>query len=460
MPIAQFSGLASGIDSKSLIDAIIQARELVNDKRRAEIEHLNSENDALEELNTKISALNDLIDPLRTSNGGGLAKKSTSSDPTVATAIIGSNATDVSYGLTVTSVANSATGSFDTTFASTSTAISASSGTAAITVGTGADQVIINAAVTAGVTTPQDLVNAINADSNAAGRVGASLVNVGTSASPSYKIVLTTLQQGTAEGTLVLSGGAVPELAAGNTVEQATDAVLSISGIGSVTRSSNTVDDVISGVTFNLSKAGTTNITIGDDADTTADKVQAIVEAYNDIVKYVADNNNIDQDTSTTDRSVTFGSLAKSRIDEDFLSFFRSDLSTATSSNGTAVTALSEIGISTNRDGTLTFDETAFKTAVGDDPIGVGEVLNDFADSTAGISGSLYQFTKPLGFIDIAELANTNEIKNLNDSIAALERQTEKQRESLTKQFANLEAITGQLQSQQQALSGILAGIG
>jgi len=458
MAIAQFSGLASGIDSKSLIDAIIEARELVNEKRRAEIDHISSENDALEELNTKLLSLSDLIDPLRTANAGGLSKKASSTDPTVATAVVGSNSNNSSYSLDVLSVANSATGSFDQTYASGSTVVSSTSGTVTLTVGLGSDQVLVTASVTGGSTTVDQLVAALNADSDASGRVAVAAVNVGTSASPSYKIVANSLQQGTAEGTLALSGGVIPELAA-NTVEQATDAQFEILGIGTVTRSTNSVNDVISGITFNLIKEGTTNITIGNDADTTADKIDEIVNAFNEIVKYVNENDTITQDNSTADKAVTFGSLAKTKIDNDFLSQFRTAISTAAATNGTSAQSLADIGISTNRDGTISFDVDEFKEAVGNDPIGVGEVLNDFADQTAGVSGSIYQFTKLEGFIDIGEQANNDVISNINSAIDAVERQTAKLRERLERQFANLESITGELQSQSQALSGVLSGL-
>ncbi|MFN8388676.1 MAG: flagellar filament capping protein FliD [Bdellovibrionota bacterium] len=460
-PIAQFSGLASGIDSKSLIDAVIAARQLANDKRRSEIDYYSGQNDALESLNTKLLALNDLIDPLRSANQGGLSKKAASSDATVATATVGSNANNASYGLTVTSAANSSTGSFNQTYSSGSSFVStAGSGTVTVTVGTGSDQVVINASVTVNSTTVDGLVSAINADPNASGRVVASAINTGTSASPSYKIVLTTLQQGTAKGTLALSASApITELQT-NTIDPATNAVFSISGItGSITRDSNSIDDVVSGVTFNVLKAGTSTINVVDDPDTTSDKISRIVDAYNEIVKYISDNDQIKQDSKTSDRTVTFGSLAKTRVDNDFLSFFRSNISSATSASGTAVTTMAELGIKTNRDGTLTFDEDAFKSAVSSDPIGVGEVLNSFADAAAGVSGSIYQFTKLEGFIDNAESANNDRITNLNSSIDQLNRQTDKIKAALQQQFANLETVTSKLQSSQSALSGILAGI-
>ena len=460
MPIAQFSGLASGIDSKSLIDAIIEARQLVNDKRRDQISELSSENDALGEFNTKLVALNDLIDKFRTANSGGLSKKSTTSDATVATAVIGSNATNASYGLTVTDIANASTGSFTNSYSSTGSFVStAGSGNVTVTVGLGADQVVINSAVTQNSTTLEQLVADINSDPAAAGRVSAAAVNVGTTASPSYKLVFTPLEQGTAQGTLALSADPSMTELATTDIDPATDADFSIAGVGSILRSTNSVDDVISGITFSLHKAGSATIGVTDDTDTTSDKIQEIVSAYNELVKYIADNDTVEQDENSADGNIIYGTLAKTRVDNDFLSIFRSNLSTATSATGTAVRSLAEMGVSTNRDGTLAFDTDAFKDAVNSDAVGVGEVLNDFADQVSGVSGTIYQYTKFDGFVDVAEKSNQSEIDNLNTTIEALNRQTDKLKERLTRQFSNLESVTSRLQSSQQALTGILSSL-
>jgi flagellar hook-associated protein 2 len=121
---------------------------------------------------------------------------------------------------------------------------------------------------------------------------------------------------------------------------------------------------------------------------------------------------------------------------------------------------LSELGLSTNRDGTITFDAEKFTSVVTDDPDGATGVLRDFADRVSGVSGTIFQYTRLNGFVDVAQQSNNNQIENLNAAIAQLDRQTDSQRDSLTKRFANLESITGELQSKQQALTGILAGLG
>lgn len=463
MPIAQFSGLASGIDSKALIDAIIEAKEQVNKKRQEEIDYLTSQNDALTTLNTKLLALDELFDPFRTSNAGGVSKKSTSSDATVATAVVGSSAINASYSLTVSSVADAAVGSYNQAYAATTDAISTvASGTATILVGTGGDQISIDVAITQNVTTVQQFVDAINNDPDANGRVSASIVNVGTTASPSYKVVINTLQQGTAKGTLAVSQvGGITELDTANaTIDQATNAQFSISGItGTITRDTNTVQDVIPGMTFTLSKTGTATISVSNDAESTADRIQEIVDAYNDIVKYIAENDTVVQNPNSRDKSITYGSLAKTKTDNDFLSQFRAAMAAVSADSGTNVRTVADLKISTNRDGTLSFDKEKFIEQVGADSIGATEVLNDFADSVSGISGIFYQFTKLEGYIDISERANESKIETLQEAIANLERINEDYRTSLTLRFANLERITAEMQSKQSQLSSVLSGL-
>lgn len=461
MPIAQFSGLASGIDSGALIDAVIEAREVRNDIRRADIEHLESENDALEELNTKLLALDDLIDAFRTVNGGGVGKSATSTDPTVATASATSAANNAAYSLSVNTVADTATGSFNNSYSSSTAYVStAGSGTVTVTVGQGADQIVINSTVTVNSTTLQDLVNDINDDASADGRVVASVVNIGTDASPDYRLLFTTLETGESEGNLALSASAAITELQTTTIDQATNAVFSISGISdSVTRESNTISDVISGLTFQLYDTGSTDITVGNDSDSTADEINEIVEAFNDIVDYVNENDTVERIEEDEQVSNVFGTLAKTRIDNDFLDAFRSALSSASSSSQGAVSSMAELGLATQRDGTITFDTDAFKEAITDDPSGATDVLRDFADQISGVSGIIYQYTKLNGFIDSAQEGNDDEIENLQDAIEQLERQTASLRETMEMQFARLEQITGEMQSQQQALSGILAGL-
>ncbi len=458
MPIAQFSGLASGIDSQSLIDAYVEAIQKKNDLRKAEITEITDQSDTLVEFKDKLKSLNDLIDKFRTANAGGLAKKASSIDGSIATASVSSAAKNSSYALTVTSLANTATASFDQSYSASTDVISAGGGDISVVVGTGADQITIVKTLT-GSTTIGDFVADFNADETNANRVVASSVNIGTEGSPDYRIVFNTLESGTDKGNIVISS-TTAELTT-STVNQASNAEFSIGGIGtSITRSSNTVSDIVSGVSFSLVDTGTTTITVTNDPDKTASELQEVVEAYNEIVTFLAENNTVERVSNSSGATNVYGKLAKTRTDNDFLSVFRGQISGTTSTIGTAVKKLSELGITTNRfDGTLNFDETAFKTAVSKDPTGVADVLNKFADSTAGVNGVIYQYTKTSGFIDTTIASNNSTIQNISESIAQLDRRTDKVKARLTSQFSNLESVTAELQSKQSQLSGILAGL-
>ena len=85
-------------------------------------------------------------------------------------------------------------------------------------------------------------------------------------------------------------------------------------------------------------------------------------------------------------------------------------------------------------------------------------MLSNFADKTSGVSGSIFQYTKFQGFIDVRENRATKQTILIGDSVQ-LDRQTDQERESLTKQFSNLEAISAQLQSKQAQLTAVLSSI-
>ena len=467
MPLIQFAGLASGIDSVALIDALIDARQTRNDIRRTEIERLETENSALDELNTKLLALSDLVDSFRTINGGGVNKKTASSNSAVATATAGSNALNTTHDITVTSLAKAGTASFNDTYASLSTALAPdASGTVSIgvDVGSGAELESIDINITSS-TTVQQYITAFNAHANAAGRISASAVNVGTTSSPSYKVVFSSLNEGTELGTIAFdipgtgSFGGQSNLQ-NRTVDQASNAQFSVLGIsGTITRSSNTVSDVIPGVTLQLLSNGNADITVSNDADGTADQMTEIVEAYNDIVKYISENNLVSQVEDSRDGTIIYGSLAQTRVDDDFLSQFRIKLSQATSTSDGEIAGFAQMGLSTNRDGTISFDIDEFKEALALDPTGTGEILNSFADSVSGTSGLINQYTRFLGFIDVTQEANNSRVENINDAIEQLDRQLANTRTSLEGQFARLESNLGRLQNQQSQLSSILASL-
>jgi flagellar hook-associated protein 2 len=138
----------------------------------------------------------------------------------------------------------------------------------------------------AGKDTPQDIVNAINATSTG---VKAQLVNTGDGSANPYQIILSGnvgASGAFSVSTNYGSGSGSPGLSFGNNAanQTATDALVKIDGV-SYTRSSNTIADVVPGLTLNLKATTSSTASVDMTRDTTGikDKIKAIVTAYNDL---------------------------------------------------------------------------------------------------------------------------------------------------------------------------------
>ncbi|MGB9866334.1 MAG: flagellar filament capping protein FliD [Bacillota bacterium] len=116
--------------------------------------------------------------------------------------------------------------------------------------------------------------------------VSATVVKVDSS---SWKLVVSSKQTGAAaQITLVDDGGALEALGLvvngqANTVQEAQDARFKVNSI-EVQRASNTVSDVVTGLTFTLKNIGTTVVTVERDYSAVVSAVKAFVNAYNSAV--------------------------------------------------------------------------------------------------------------------------------------------------------------------------------
>jgi flagellar hook-associated protein 2 len=466
MATNSFSGIASGIDTQALIDSTInasrQARVKPSQDRVTELEGTNS---ALEDLSKKLNTLKEAIAPFTTLQGGGVSKTGTSSKESVVSATATAAATNASYSVTVSALASNHTYSFDQTYTAVTDSIQGdltgseaeADRTVTFTVGTGADQETVSVVITDGNFSIQGYVDAFNTASN---KARASLVNIGTTTSPSYKIVISSLYEGTEKGTVTRSalGTSLTNLSS-YSESAAANASLSITGIGTITRSTNSISDVIPGVTLALSSTGTSTVKIAEDVPSTITKVQQFVDAYNDLVAFITENNKVTEEQKGKETINTFAPLASSRLDDNVLFSLRSTLSQVNASGGSTVRVFSDLGITTERDGTLKFDSAKLQEAISSEVTSVSSIMSAFADATAMTSGVINQYTRYNGMLDVAIGANKTTIDDLNERIASTEAQLERQTEMLRARYARLESTMGKLQSQQSSLTSALSGL-
>jgi len=209
-----------------------------------------------------------------------------------------------------------------------------------------------------GYDTPSGLVNAIN---TAGLDVTARLVNAGTSTSPSYKVVLTGATGDDESFSLSTSPSTVLTTLGFTTASDAGDAVLTVDGV-TYTRSSNTLTDVVDGVTMNLLAASTTaSVTLARDTTQVVSKIEALVTAYNEA------NSLFTEVTNSKSELDIFGATL---VGDSTVRMVRNQLRDAllgdSSTPGTKVSAAWQMGLTVDKAGVMTLDKTKLTAALTD----------------------------------------------------------------------------------------------
>ena len=180
----------------------------------------------------------------------------------------------------------------------------------------------------------------------------------------------------------------------------ALDATFTLDGTG-YTRSSNTVSDVINGVSFTLKKADATNdysITVTEGTDNSSTKIQSLVTAYNDLIESYK-TLTANAYNSTSGKTGTFSSNPTMLY---FINEIKSRFAKGISygDNNASTMSLTTLGIDLSKDGTATFNSTNFAAAQVDGLqsilaggvkmgyVGSSDYLNSYIDGLIGVTGS------------------------------------------------------------------------
>ncbi len=370
-------GIGSGLDVSGILSqlmalerrplAVLDTKEA---KFQAQLTAYGSLKGALSAFQSAVAAL---TNPAKFS-----AVTASLADTTVATATASAAAAPGSYSIETQTLAQ-AHKLKSATFAATSTSVGA--GTLTIQFGTyssgtftlnpdQAAQTITVATSNSSLVGVRDAINAANAG------VSASIINDGSG----NRLVIASKDAGIANALKITvadedltntDNAGLSQLAydasTGGTLNltqtvAAQNATAVIDGIA-ISKASNTLSDVIEGVTLNLLKANTpatTTLTVARDTAGTQAAVQSFVKAYNDLNKTVTDLSKYD---AANKRPSTLTGHATVRSLQTQL---RGAFNTALSTAGGGLTALSDIGISFQKDGTLKLDSAKLNAVLGD----------------------------------------------------------------------------------------------
>lgn len=158
------------------------------------------------------------------------------------------------------------------------------------------------------------------------------------------------------------------------------DAAITINGLA-VTRSSNTIDDVVDGLTVELlqeSAGQTITVTVSDDKVFAEENVRGFVDAYNAFLEEVEVAFGRDEETGER------GSLANDSLAKSVLGQMRNIIASEIPGlSGANFSALTNVGIRTELDGTLSINEKDFKNAFANNFEDVQALFAPTATSTA-----------------------------------------------------------------------------
>jgi flagellar hook-associated protein 2 len=384
------SGLNSGIDTDAIVEELLKIRKTRIDVLTAQKKEVTNQQAAFKLIEADIIALRGQAGTLsRSLNNVFDSRKVSSSNEDAIIATATSRAATGVYQVKVTSLAQ-AHQVASQGFADADSEIT--QGTFTLKAGSSGSQTIT---IDGTNNTLQGLADEIN---GAGLGVSASIVEDASNPAAPFKLLLTSNKTGVDNAITVTnnlaasSGNAVqPTFDFGNPVQSAADAVVQLgTGTGAITSTSatNTVTNLVSGVTLNLKQADATktySITVERDVEGGTKAVQSFVDAYNSLMdefttqfRYSSEKN---------EAGLLLGNSTASSLQQSI----RESVLGSVAGVNTNANRLSAIGVTVGNDGKLSFDSSKLATIFSGDAAGIAasDVKRLFALDGASTNGGI-----------------------------------------------------------------------
>ena len=225
--------------------------------------------------------------------------------------------------------------------------------------------------------------NSLSQVANAINQVAgltAQIIQGGSASNPQYYLAVQaasgaansffpTITTATGQAASAANGGLTA--GAGSVVTPGTDASISVDGVAA-TSSTNNFSNILPGVTITaVQTTGQTPVTIGSSLDTTGmtNSLQSLLQGYNSLLATIQTQTHLDTDATKN------GPLANNPAAQDVLNQMRGLTTQPIIGFDGKVHTLSELGVSTNQDGSLSIDSSTFASVLQSDPAAVEAVL-------------------------------------------------------------------------------------
>ena len=452
-------GIGSGLDVNTIVSQMMAVEKRPLQLLQTSASSLDTKISSYGQVKSALSALYDAANGLMSSSVWQ-SKQFATTDKDAVTGSVSTAAVAGNFSLQVTALASSqslASGSF------ASGAVMGSAGTLSLQTGRWD---AVGTGFTAAGTAVDIAIEATDTLADVAGKINGSNVGVsavvvkgtngdqllvrGTKTGQENGFSLSVLENGTppapgsALNKLAYDQASVSAAQAGMTrTVTAKDATFTINGIDS-TSATNTVTDVVPGVTLNLLKTSTTpvEVTVSADKKAVRDKVEAFQQAYNKINTLLADLTRYDQSSKT----------AQPLQGDSTATGLQNALRGLLGRPDATGTYFTNVGLELQRDGSLSINASKLDAALNDLPKleqtltastgnaatdGLVTRMRDFVFGANGVEGNITGRSKAL---EAAKKRNQSEQETMSLRL-------EQRQKNLLKQYEALDAKLGSMSS-------------
>lgn len=445
-------GIGSGIDTASLVSSLVSAtrdpkQQVITSRQSLNNARVSALASASSSLDTFADALSSLL------SGTAYSGSPASNDPSIASVSLlpGGVLSGLPAQIEVRQLASARTlASAPVSGATASSPVG--EGTLTLTVGSTAKTITIDSSNNSYT----GLAAAINA-------AGTSVTATVISDTQGTRLVLKGATGAANDFTLAADAGASADLAQFawtgansatiTSVSDPKDAIILLDGVEQH-YATNTVDNAIPNLRIDLNKAAPgTSVTLATTEPTTSmrDLMVEFVDAYNTLMKAL--NTATATGTSSANAGVLNGEAAIRDMKRQL-----SQMSSAALATSGSYKMLSDLGVNTNRDGTLSLDTAILDKAIAADPAAVTQLLNPSVKSASnpglaglmdGVRDKIQQKDGPLAS---AQSRYETQAKNLAAQLEKLDDQMADYEEQLRKVYSAMETRLTALKATQSYL--------
>jgi flagellar hook-associated protein 2 len=214
---------------------------------------------------------------------------------------------------------------------------------------------------------------------------------------------------------------------------------------------SNTMTEAIPGVTLDLLKAETgktTSINVTLDKTSIKSTIQAFAKGYNEVVSFITGQSVINEKGGGVLGGDSGISTIKRRLQTMLTQPF---------TNSGIFTSMSQLGFETQKDGTITVNDTVLSKAVDENLDSVVSLLTGEGE-TKGLAQQFQDYLSSMtntssGMLKGRKDSITTNLKRIDTRITSMEARLEQRQKTMEAQFSTMETLVSSLNSQSSYMS-------